>query len=273
VRHTVAMQLLEACRAAGIGEVVSSEHSGPPRVHRGLPSLTGRLVISLDAPFEVTYGAKTTHRQAVVTGLMRPGVPVPRLVLRQRQPTVYVDLSATTVQRLLGAPLSAIDAGGIDAIELGTWVTALARELASQRRHAQREQLMRVRLLEALARRDPDDRCGDALTALRVISRTQGRLSIDDVAKQAHLSPRHLRHVMRRDLGITPKFGARVARLAAALRRAAAGSQSWSHVAADVAYVDQSHFIHEFQVMMDTTPTGWLAEESRNLQGWRHPQA
>jgi AraC-like DNA-binding protein len=265
------MQFLQACRAAGIGAVVSSEHSGPSRVHRALPSLTGRLVISLDAPFEITYGAKTTNRQAVITGLMRPGVPVPRLILRQRQPTVYVDLSAATVQRLVGAPLSALDAGGIDAVELGTWVPTLTVELASEQRHAQREQLMRVRLLEALARRAPDYRCGDALAALRLITQTDGRLSTDYVARQAHLSPRHLRHVMKRDVGISPKFAARVARLGAALRRAAAGAQSWSHVAADVAYVDQSHLVREFQAMMDTTPTGWLAEESRNIQGWRPP--
>src|SRR5262249_13024001 len=158
MRQTITMHVIEACRAAGIGVVVSSEHSGPSRVHRALPSLTGRLVISLDAPFEVTYGAKTTNCQAVVTGLMRPGVPVPRLILRPRQPAVYVDLSATTIQRLLGAPLSVLDAGGVDAVELGTWVTTLTGELASKRCHAQREQLMRVRLLEVLARTKPDRR-------------------------------------------------------------------------------------------------------------------
>src|SRR5262249_39691020 len=117
-----------------------------------------------------------------------------------------------------------------------------------------------------------DRRGGDALAALQVITQTEGRWSTEDVANQAHLSTRHLRHVMKRDVGITPKFAARVARLSAALRRAASGAQSWSYVAADVAYVDQSHLVRDFQAMMDTTPTGWLAEESRNIQGWRRPE-
>jgi AraC-like DNA-binding protein len=185
---------------------------------------------------------------------------------------VYVDLSAALVQRLVGAPLSALDAGGIDAVELGPWVTTLTDELAGQRRHAQREHLVRVRLLEALDRREPDRGCGDSLAALRVITRTAGRVSIDEVARQTHLSPRHLRHLMKREVGITPKFAARVARLGAALHRAAAGAQSWADVAAEVAYVDQSHLVREFRAMMDTTPTGWLAEESRNIQGWRPPE-
>jgi methylphosphotriester-DNA--protein-cysteine methyltransferase len=75
---------------------------------------------------------------------------------------------------------------------------------------------------------------------------------------------------MHRDLGIGPKFGARVARLSATVKRASAGATSWSAVAADAGFYDQSHLVGEFQALIGTTPTQWLSEERRNLQGWRH---
>lgn len=91
-----------------------------------------------------------------------------------------------------------------------------------------------------------------------------------ELARQLHLSERQLRHVMARDIGVGPKFAARIARFAAALRGAAAGAPTWSSVAASAGFYDQSHLVEHFQALMGTTPTQWLAEERRNLQGWRH---
>ena len=89
-------------------------------------------------------------------------------------------------------------------------------------------------------------------------------MSVGELARAAHLSPRRLRHVMRRSLGVTPKFASRVARLASAVSRAGAGAASWAEMAADSGYHDQSHLVRDFRDLMDTSPTAWLDEEGRN---------
>ncbi|MDS1270683.1 helix-turn-helix transcriptional regulator [Lipingzhangella sp. LS1_29] len=264
------MELREACRAAGIGVVVTSDHVGPPRLHRAVPALYARLVISLGAPIEVRYDGHVHHMPAVVAGLMRPGIATPTLTLRSNQPTVYVELSPLTLHRLTGVPPSAVDAGGIDADVLLPWVGWARAELATHPVQ-QRAWLMRVRLLEQLERANRIAASHDALASLRFIASSGGRVSVTELARHAHLSPRHLRHVMRHELGIGPKFAARVARLGTAVRRASEGADSWAQVAADSGYSDQSHLVREFTELMRTTPSGWLAEESRNLQGWRQP--
>lgn len=208
--------------------------------------------------------------QAVFAGLMRPGLSTPSLVLRSHQPSVYVDLSPATVQFLTGVPLNVLDAGGVPADAVAPWVSTLSAELADQP-DGRRESLMRVRLLDMLQRSGQRRWPEDALKALDLITTSRGWASVEDVARQAHLSPRRLRDVMRRDLGVTPKFALRVARLAATIDSAAWGAESWAEVAAQAGYHDQSHFVHEFHTMMDTSPTAWLAEECRNLQGWRQP--
>ncbi len=264
------MDVREACRAAGIGVVAASEHVGPPRSHRALPSLSTRLVVSLGTPIDVHYDGHARRMRAVLAGLMRPGTATPSLILRPHQPTVYVDLSLLAMRRLTGAPPSEVDAGGVSAEALLPWVGRLTEELADHPAE-KREPLMRVRLLERLEHAGRGAVSDDALEALRVVEASDGRVSVADLARHVHLSPRRLRHVMRRELGVGPKFAGRVARLAGALGRAGDGADSWAEVAAECGYHDQSHLVRDFTDLMRTTPTAWLAEEGRNLQGWRRP--
>lgn len=264
------MDLRQACRAAGIGVVSVSTHDGPERVHRAVPTLTTRLVVSLGAPIEVRYDARTTYDHAVVTGLMRSGVPTSATVLRKQQPTVYVELTAPALQRLTGMPLSELDAGGVSADAVLPWLESLRQELAGRPAH-QREAVLRGRLLQRLSA-GCSQGSEDAFRTLALIDAQDGTMSADELARAAHLSPRRLRDVMGQSLGVTPKFASRVARLAAAVNRAGAGAASWADVAAASGYHDQSHLVRDFRDLMDTTPTAWLDEEGRNLQGWRRPQ-
>lgn len=260
----------QACRAAGIGVVTVSGHDGAARRHRAVPALSARLVVSLGDPIEIHYDGRVRQLQSVVSGFMRPGAATPSTILRARQPIVYVELAAPALRRLTGVPLSEMDAGGVEAGAVLPRVDELCGELADCQA-AHRAAVLRVRLLERLnetGRSGVDD---DAFQALQLIGARAGSVPVEELARYAHLSPRRLRAVMRHSLGITPKFASRVARLAFAANRAGAGAGSWAEVAADAGYHDQSHLVHDFRDLMNTTPTGWLDEEGRNLQGWRRP--
>ncbi|GAA2083576.1 AraC family transcriptional regulator [Streptomyces albiaxialis] len=263
-------ELRQACRAAGIGVVAASEHTGAPRVHRALPSLSARLVVGLGAPFEVEYDGRAERLGAVVAGLMRPGAGTAGQVLRPGQPMVYAELSLPAMRRLTGVPPREVDAGGVRAEALLPWVDELAEELAGLPPE-RRAEVMRVRLLARLERARPADVPRDVVETMRLIGASQGRVPVDELARRAHLSPRQLRHVMGRELGVGPKFASRVARLSAAVERAGAGAGSWARVAAECAYHDQSHLVRDFTALMRTSPSAWLAEEGRDLGGWHRP--
>ncbi|MEU6217649.1 AraC family transcriptional regulator [Streptomyces sp. NPDC047022] len=206
----------------------------------------------------------------MVTGMMRPGTATPSVVLRPHQPMVYVELSPVAAQRLTAVPLSEVDAGGVSADVLLPWVSRLSEELAACPAD-QRGPLVRRRLLERLLRADQPDVSRYALETLKIIQASHGQVSVEDLARHVHLSPRRLRQVMQSAVGISPKFASRVARLSAAVRRAGDGAGSWAQIAAESAYHDQSHLVRDFHDLMRTTPTAWLAEEGRNLQGRRLP--
>lgn len=268
-RHNDLVEVERMCRTFGIGQVVSSEYAQAPRIHRAVPSLNARLVMSLDDPVEITYGTHTATGLSSLAGLMRPGVPTPSIALRQHQRSVYVELSALATRRLFATPLSAFDAGGVDAAAQWPWVGSLIAEAEEQKTHRGREELVRTRLLDRLVR-TPESTGDISATALELLRRHGGNVSTPDLARQLSLSPRQLRHLMTLEVGVGPKFAARIARLGACLRRASTGAPSWAVVAADTGFSDQSHLVGQFQTLMGTTPTQWLAEERRNLQGWLH---
>jgi AraC-like DNA-binding protein len=254
----------------GIGVVAVSEHDGPSRLHRATPGLSARLVVSLDGPIEVHYDTTVRHARALVAGFMRPGIAAAATTLRAQQSIAYVELSPSALQRLTGVPLSEVDAGGVSADAILPWVHSLYEELAD-RPVDQREAVLRARLLDQLHRTDHDCGTEDAFRALDLIRDTRGTASVEDLAQSTHLSPRRLRYVMQRSLGISPKFACRVARLDSALTGASAGTSSWAELAAEYGYHDQSHLVHDFRDLMGTSPTTWLDEEGRNLQGWQRP--
>jgi AraC-like DNA-binding protein len=80
--------------------------------------------------------------------------------------------------------------------------------------------------------------------------------SVHEVVKQSGYSHRRFVELFVRDVGLTPKAYSRVRRFQRALHQASAsGRPSWSDVAADAGYSDQSHFTREFRECVGVTPT------------------
>jgi len=82
-----------------------------------------------------------------------------------------------------------------------------------------------------------------------------GRLT--EVAGRLGISERHLRTIFAREIGLSPKHFARIARLRHVLARA--GSRQWSDLADDAGFFDQSHLITEFRTLMGVSPAAYLA--------------
>jgi AraC-like DNA-binding protein len=83
------------------------------------------------------------------------------------------------------------------------------------------------------------------------------RDSVGVVAERLGVSERHLRNVFRRELGISPKHFARIARLRHVL--SLAGRRQWASVAGDAGFFDQAHMIADFRALMGVSPGAYLA--------------
>jgi AraC-like DNA-binding protein len=128
---------------------------------------------------------------------------------------------------------------------------------------AERVALLEAALLKRVAgKRDSSGPVDLAGLAALVLAR-QGRLSVEQLAKNAGVSRQHLTRVFREEVGVTPKLYCRLARFRAGIVYAGGRLNSdWADVAAHLGYADQSHLIAEFREFSGLTP-GKIAQERR----------
>lgn len=90
--------------------------------------------------------------------------------------------------------------------------------------------------------------------AVRAIVAARGDLTISGLARDAGLGIRQLQRPLRRATGLSPKEYARIRRLRSTLEAALRGEASWSAVAYELGFADQSHLIHEVGDLTGLTP-------------------
>ncbi len=89
--------------------------------------------------------------------------------------------------------------------------------------------------------------------ALRRFDSPAASLRVNDVARDLEFSPRHLRRSFADWVGVSPKVYLRIRRFQRALM-ARRGGFGWAQVAAECAYSDQAHLIHEVRAFAGQTP-------------------
>ncbi len=84
--------------------------------------------------------------------------------------------------------------------------------------------------------------------ALERIAASRGQLRVDDLAREAGISRKHLGNLFRRDVGLGPKTLARIHRFKSAIGLLAGRDNvPWVELAAHCGYYDQSHLIRDFR--------------------------
>lgn len=96
----------------------------------------------------------------------------------------------------------------------------------------------------------------DVASALGAID-TDPSMRVRDVRAVTGLSEKALGAAFRAHVGLPPKAYLRVRRLQGALRRLEQRGALGARIAADLGYADQSHFVREFRLFTQTTPTAY----------------
>ena len=130
-------------------------------------------------------------------------------------------------------------------------VRSMTGELSDAVWHAQGVLSLRVQ------RSAVDPRVSAAVDAIR---RSGGVMAMDDVARHAAITRRHMERRFLEQVGIPPKRLARIARFQRALRilEAVDSSRRGAETAADCGYADQSHFIRDFRDLAGCSPAQHL---------------
>lgn len=130
----------------------------------------------------------------------------------------------------------------------------------------------RVRLLEDwLTRRLTLEIATDPLVpeTLGALRRAAGRLSIANLAGRYAISQRHLERRFHEQVGISPKAYARLLRVETARlnlkRLATEPDTNLAHLAVELGFYDQPHFIREFRAVVGMTPARYMKRDKHRI--------
>lgn len=257
-----------------VADAVGYRHRSPTEtVHRGIPSPYLTFIFSLagpvtgaDDPDDVAGPAAFRHR-VLLGGLdSRPAY----IVQPRFQAGIQLAVHPLAARALFGAPAAELSALAMDASDvLGTEVERVRQRIAGEGswqgafRHLTSYLRFRV---SHLVREQPRPEVAEAWTWM---ARHRGRGSMDRLAQHVALSPRQLRTLFHREVGLGPKAVSGLFRFHHATRRLAVTSDlqpSLADVAQLCGYADQAHLARDFRRYTGTSASGWLAEERRNIQ-------
>ncbi|HEX2445407.1 MAG TPA: DUF6597 domain-containing transcriptional factor [Vicinamibacterales bacterium] len=219
-----------------------------------LPDGCPELVVHLGDPFERIHEEGSVERQARV---IFAGQITSRLILRPtgRVAVLGVRLHADSAPAIVGWPQDDL-AGRTPALdELSGSVARVMNEVRDAASLKDAVRMAQDRLEELVNPGALDARVRYVVGA---ILRRRGRLSIDETARRAGLTRRHLERRFRRTVGISPKRLARIARFQHAVRLLERQDGSLpapgALTAAACGYADQAHFIRDFRDLAGCPP-------------------
>jgi AraC-like DNA-binding protein len=196
-----------------------------PARHRGLPSPTLTMIITLDDPLEVAEHPDPQQAgdryETLVGGLHTR----PALITHQgAQSGVQLSVSPLGARALFGMPageLAATDVHGHDV--LGRFATQVQDRLRTATSWAERfallDDLLCARLTGTPTPTVATAVRPDVAHAWRRIVGSGGRVAVQALAREVACSPRHLGTLFDREIGLSPKEAARVVRFDRARRR------------------------------------------------------
>jgi AraC-like DNA-binding protein len=163
-------------------------------------------------------------------------------------------LQPSALWALFGIPTSAVMETHFDAeAVLGVQMMLLWETLAETLDFRRRVSVCERHLLEHASF---DRRPTCATSAAARLARLGGRIAISELAGELNISPRQLERSFLREIGITPKRFARVARFQSALDAGVKSpDRTWLDIAHSHGYHDHMHLVHDFSEFSGYSPT------------------
>ena len=252
-----------------------------PTLHRGLPSAHLTFIFSLADPVisgrspEQARGSDALRNHVLVGGLhtgpayIRPD---------EHQRGIQIAVHPLAARSLFGAPARELGALVTDGPDLlgaeAERVRARMREASAwPARFTILQEYLRGRV-DARPRR-PERVRPELVEAWRWLAWHRGTGSMDGLAAHVHLSPRQLRTLFAREVGLGPKQVSRLMRFNHATSRiayavAGGATPDLAGVAVQCGYFDHAHLDRDFAQFAGISPRGWIAEERRNIQDGGH---
>lgn len=236
----------------------------PPSRHRGLPSGSITLIISLADPVRIVGGPGTDGGERRLRSLVGGLHLRPALIGQDRyQSGVHIELNPLGAHALLGVTAAELASEVVETAELPVrWGRDLAGRLAELPGWDDRFALLDREFRAALR---PVTMVGEIQWAWRNLRAAGGLRPVAGLADEIGWSRQHFTTRFGREVGVSPKQAARLLRFERSAGLIRQG-RTLADVAIESGFYDQAHLTNEWRALAGCTPGTWIAEELPFLQ-------
>lgn len=226
---------------------------------------SGAIYLNYTAPgrIKIRFGDGSVREAAPLYCGGQLVAETPVAVLESSIRVVGLEFSPTGFYRVFGVDCSRLTDRMVDLAEIDRAFAASLGQRLETATPDRRAAVMQDAVIERLSANpapSPADR------AVERIRETRGRISVAELARELEVTPRHLRRLFSRRVGISPKQYAKIVQVNAVLAAMRPGQPGKiQQLALENGYYDQSHFIRDFTRHIGQNPTEFLASGNRFL--------
>lgn len=238
-----------------------TQHDVTLPIHRGLPTRSVTLIISLAEPIRLVGGPGGRQNLQASVGGLHMG---PALIEQDRfQQGVHLELNPIGLHALLGVAATDLTSDVVDLADLPVpWARTLPDRLIAQPDWATRFAVLDAELTRALR---PVRLIEEIQWAWRRMVTSHGAQAVTELADEVGWSRRHFTSQFARTVGLGPKQVSRLIRFERS-RSLIRGGRTLADVAAEAGYYDQAHMTNEWNTLAGCSPSQWIREELPFLQ-------
>jgi len=232
-----------------------------PRQQKIIPDGFNEIIFHLGDPYRIRlYNQWELQSNSLLAGQIRKHF---YLENTGSSDIVGIKLKPTALTHLLGLNMHQFTDKVVDlSSAMGSHFAETGHQLRATTDHREKINLLNLHFKRSLReipfRESPADR------AINIIFAQHGMIPVSAIARVAGVGERQLENLFKKYIGLSPKFFTRIIRFNYIFSLVQENNQSWSGIAYEASFFDQSHFIRNFRDFTGENPSDYSFDE-KNL--------
>jgi AraC-like DNA-binding protein len=182
---------------------------------------------------------------------------------------VGIKLKPTAITHLYGLSMHEFTDRVVDISSvLGDHFTSTEEKLLVATSHTERITILNNHFLQLLTTIKIRETAADR--AVELILSQHGMIPVSAIARVAGVGERQLENLFKRYVGLSPKLFTRIIRFSYIFQLVQENNQSWTGLAYEASFFDQSHFIRNFKDFTGENPSDYSFDEKNMANFFLH---
>lgn len=241
----------------------------PYEAEKLLPDNTIYLIINFTEEekklfHDVSLGKYNSYKKAWISGMQRKYLVIEAT---NNNRMMVVRFKSGMAYPFFNVPINKFSDDVLESDDiLGSEISSLREELLNTPDVSARCRRMEQYLTGLLMRQPGSNAAVDFLVRRLSDPHTLRETGIKQLIDKTGYSHKHMLHLFEKQVGLTPKYFARIAKFQQVLKNIDAGKPvSWASLANEYGFYDQAHFINDFKHFSGINPSAYFTERAEDF--------